>query len=52
MQLYFLEYDNLFKYIKHAERDRDGKLYTEEIKKINCAFIAKFINEACTGYSE
>ncbi|CAD8074151.1 unnamed protein product [Paramecium primaurelia] len=39
-------------FFRHAERDRDGKLYTEEIKKTNCAFIAKFINEACTGYSE
>ncbi|CAD8191582.1 unnamed protein product [Paramecium pentaurelia] len=39
-------------FFRHAERDLDGKLYSEEIKKANCAFIVKFINEACTGYSE
>ncbi|CAK84142.1 unnamed protein product (macronuclear) [Paramecium tetraurelia] len=39
-------------FFRHAERDLDGKLYTEEIKKANCAFIVKFINEACTGYTE
>lgn len=52
MPLYSLEYNNLFYISKHAERDRIGKLYSEEIKKANCTFIAKFINEACTGYTE
>ncbi|CAD8102609.1 unnamed protein product [Paramecium sonneborni] len=39
-------------FFRHAERDKDGKLFTEEIKKSNCAFIVKFINEACNEYSE
>ncbi|CAD8102192.1 unnamed protein product [Paramecium sonneborni] len=39
-------------FFRHAERNTDGKLYSEEIKKSNCAFIVKFINDACTGYTE
>lgn len=36
---------------QHAERDHIGKLYTEEIKKLNCITMARFITEACSNYT-
>ncbi|CAD8094550.1 unnamed protein product [Paramecium primaurelia] len=38
-------------FFRHAERDHTGKLYTEEIKKLNCITMARFITEACSNYT-
>ncbi|CAK65657.1 unnamed protein product (macronuclear) [Paramecium tetraurelia] len=38
-------------FFRHAERDYEGKLYAEEIKKENCITMARFITEACSTYT-